>query len=128
MLEPTVTIAEPLTFAEDESLESEIGRSIPKLTRIGAAFRRNESGDGELSAQNLGNLLRRLSIPPMGEIANLISELQTLRKKPTNRWRPHSTRDSGTCRTEPAGNATNYDYLRQCEKTAAVFGSIGTSR
>src|SRR5437588_9142099 len=76
----TVTIAEPLTSAEDASLESEIGQTIPKLGRTGAAFRRNGSGD-ELSAQNLGNLLRQLSNPPMGEIANLISELQTLRKK-----------------------------------------------
>ena len=77
---PTVTIAEPLTSAEDASLESEIGQTIPKLGRTGAGFRPNESGD-ELSAENLGNLLRQLSNPPMGEIANLISELQTLRKK-----------------------------------------------
>jgi hypothetical protein len=63
----TVTIAEPLTSAEGES-------------RSGATFRRNENGD-ELSTQNLGNLLRQLTNPPMGEIANLISELQTLRKK-----------------------------------------------
>jgi hypothetical protein len=79
MLGPTVTIAEPLTSAEDASLESEIGQTIP-IGRTGAAFRRNGSGD-ELSAQSLGNLLRQLSNPPMGEIANLISELQTLRKK-----------------------------------------------
>jgi small-conductance mechanosensitive channel len=75
-----VTIAEPLTSAEDESLESEIGQTIPKLGRAGASFRRKESGD-EVSAQHLGNLLRQLSNPPMSEIANLISELQTLRKK-----------------------------------------------
>ena len=80
MLAPTVTIAEPLTSAEDASLESEIGQTIPKLGRTGAAFRPNGSGD-ELSARNLGNLLRQLSNPPMSEIANLISELQTLRKK-----------------------------------------------
>jgi hypothetical protein len=58
MSAPTVTIAEPLTSTEDEL----------------------RSGD-ELSAKNLGNLLRQLSKSPMSEIANLISDLQTLRKK-----------------------------------------------
>jgi hypothetical protein len=50
-------------------------------------------------------------------------------EKTTDRWRPYSTRHCGTCRTRPAGNATNYDYLRQCEKIAAAFRdqSIGTS-
>lgn len=56
-----------------------LGKPFPSLA-IGATVQRNESGD-ELSAQNLGNLLRQLSNPPMSEIANLISELQTLRKK-----------------------------------------------
>jgi hypothetical protein len=76
-----MTIAEPLASAEDKSLESEIGRNIPKLARTGAAFRRTESGDGEPAAENLGNLLRQVSKPSMGEIDNLISELQTLRRK-----------------------------------------------
>jgi hypothetical protein len=66
MYGPTVKIAEPLTSAEGEA-------------RTGT-FRPNESGD-ELSAQYLGNLLRQLTHPPMGEIASLISELQTLREK-----------------------------------------------
>jgi len=81
MLGPAATIAEPLTSAEDASLESEIGQTIPKLGRTGAALRWNGSGDDELSVENLGNLLRQLSNPPMAEIANLISELQTLRNK-----------------------------------------------
>jgi len=76
-----MTIAEPLASVEDKSLETEIGRSIPKLARTGAAFRRTESGDDEPSAENLGNLLRQVSKPAMGEIDNLISELQTLRRK-----------------------------------------------
>jgi uncharacterized phage infection (PIP) family protein YhgE len=76
-----MTIAEPLASAEDQSLESEIGRNIPKLARTGAAFRQIESGDGEPAAENLGNLLRQVSKTSIGEIDNLISELQTLRRK-----------------------------------------------
>ena len=76
-----MTIAEPLASAEDKSSESEIGRNIPKLARTGAAFRQTESGDDEPSAENLGNLLRHVSKPSMGEIDNLISDLQTLWRK-----------------------------------------------
>ncbi len=76
-----MTIAEPIASAEDKSLESEIRRTIPKPARTDAAFRRTESGNGEPSAENLGNLLRPISKASMGEIDNLISELQTLRSK-----------------------------------------------
>jgi hypothetical protein len=75
-----MTIAEPLASAEDKSLEFEIGRNISKRARTGAAFRQTESGDGE-PAENLGHLLHQLSKSSMGEIDNLISELQTLRRK-----------------------------------------------
>ena len=64
-----------------EQLESEIGRNIPKFARTGAFFRQTENGDGEPAAENLGNLLRRVSKASVGEIDNLISELQTLRRK-----------------------------------------------
>jgi hypothetical protein len=80
MLGPTVTIAEPLASAEDKLLESELGRNIPKLPRIGASLRQTESGNVEPAAENLGDLLRQITKASMGEIANLISELQTLRK------------------------------------------------
>ena len=76
-----MTIAEPLASAEDKLLESEIGRNIPKLPRAGAFFRQTESGDVEPAAENLGDLLRRVSTASMGEIDSLISELQTLRRK-----------------------------------------------
>jgi hypothetical protein len=76
-----MTIAEPLASAEGKLLESEIGRNIPKLLRTGASFRQSESGDVEPAAENLGDLLRQISKASMGEIDNLISELQTLRKK-----------------------------------------------
>ena len=76
-----MTIFEPLAPAEDKSFAMEIGRNIPKLARNGAAFRRTESGDDEPSAENLGNLLRQVSKPSIAEIDDLISELQTLRRK-----------------------------------------------
>jgi hypothetical protein len=75
-----MTVAEPLGSAEDRSLELELGRNIHKLARSGAAVR-EPAGDGETSAENLGNLLRQVSKTSMGEIDNLISELQTLRRK-----------------------------------------------
>ena len=74
-------VAEPLGSAQDKSLELELGRNTHNLARGGAAFRRPESGDGETSAENLGNLLRQVSKTSMDEIDNLISEFQTLRRK-----------------------------------------------
>ena len=52
-----------------------------ELPAGGAVFRQSESGDGERSAENLGNLLRQVSRTSMSEIDSLISELQTLRRK-----------------------------------------------
>ena len=52
-----------------------------KSWRAGSTFRRPEGGDGEMSTENLGNLLRRVSKTSMDEIDNLIGELQTLRRK-----------------------------------------------
>jgi methyl-accepting chemotaxis protein len=74
-----MTIAEPLAYGEDKSPELEAG--IHKLARADAAFRQTETRDGELSTENLGNLLRRLSKTSMDEIDSLIGELQTLRRK-----------------------------------------------
>jgi hypothetical protein len=76
---PIMTLDEPLVFAEDKSSELESGETIHKTAR--AAFPQTESGEGELSAENVGNLLRRVSRTSMGEIDNLIGELQTLRRK-----------------------------------------------
>ena len=74
-----MAIAAPPVFAEDKSSELEAG--IHKLARTGAAFRQTDTGDGEVSTENLGNLLRQVSKPSMSEIDNLIRELQTLRRK-----------------------------------------------
>src|SRR6516165_10537010 len=61
LLEPSMTIAEPLASAEQNLLESEIGRNIPKLPRTGASFRQTESSDVGPAAENLGGLLRQVS-------------------------------------------------------------------
>jgi hypothetical protein len=74
-----MAIAAPPVFAQAKSSELEAG--INKLTRAGAAFRQTDSGDRELSTENLGNLLRRVSKTSMDEIDNLIGELQTLGRK-----------------------------------------------
>jgi hypothetical protein len=43
--------------------------------------RQTESSDDEKSAENLGSLLRQVSKTSTGKIDNLISDLQTLRRK-----------------------------------------------
>ena len=43
--------------------------------------RQTESSDGEMSGEELGNLLRQVSKTSVGEIDGLLGELQTLRRK-----------------------------------------------
>jgi hypothetical protein len=76
-----MTIAEPLAFAEDTLSAPEAGKPVYRPPRAGAAFQQTESGNGEVSAENLSGLLRRVSKTSIGEIDSLISDLQTLRKK-----------------------------------------------
>ncbi len=45
------------------------------------AFQQAERADGQRSPENLANFLGQVSKTSMGEIDNLISELQTLRRK-----------------------------------------------
>ncbi len=70
---------EALVFTEDRSSELKAGEQIHGPAR--AAFRQTKSGDGELSTENLGDLLRRVSKTSISEVDNLIGELQTLRRK-----------------------------------------------
>ena len=46
--------------------------------------RQIESNDGEMSGEQLGNLLRQVSKTSVGEIDGLLGELQTLRRKLQN--------------------------------------------
>ncbi len=47
----------------------------------GAVFQQPGSSDGQRSVENIGNLLGQVSKTSTGEIDNLISELQALRRK-----------------------------------------------
>src|SRR5947207_776275 len=66
------------------SSETEIERDIHELARGSVALRRTEKGDDEISGDSLGTLIRRMSETSTREIENLLSELQTLRKKLQN--------------------------------------------
>jgi hypothetical protein len=65
----------------DRSLEKDIGANIRALTSTSHALRRPENGNGEMSSDNLGTLLRRVSEASTREIESLIDELHGLRKK-----------------------------------------------
>lgn len=64
-----------------QSLEKDIAAGIHALTRTSEAFHRPENGNGEMSADNLGTLLRRVSETSTREVEALIDELHGLRKK-----------------------------------------------
>ena len=73
-----MSLDETLVFTEDRSSEPEVGGQIHGAA---PAYRQTKSGDSELSSENLGNLLRRVSKTSISEVDNLIGELQTLRRK-----------------------------------------------
>jgi hypothetical protein len=64
----------------DQSLEKDIGASIHALTRNSEALRPPD-GNGDMSGDNLGALLRRMSEASTHEVESLIGELHELRKK-----------------------------------------------
>jgi hypothetical protein len=64
-----------------QSLEKDIEASIHALTPTSAAYHLPENGNGEMSGDNLGTLLRRVSESSTREIESLINELHGLRKK-----------------------------------------------
>ena len=65
----------------DVLLEKDIGANIRALKRTNGAFPRPENGNGEMSGDNLGALLRRVSEASTREVEGLIDELHGLRKK-----------------------------------------------
>ena len=69
------------TIEIDKSAEAEVEGNIRELTRGGAALRQADSGDSEMTANNLSTLLRRVSGNSTRQIDNLIGELRTLREK-----------------------------------------------
>ena len=64
-----------------QSIENDIAAGIHALTRTSDTFHRPENGNGAMSADNLGTLLRRVSEASTREVEGLIDELRGLRKK-----------------------------------------------
>jgi DNA repair exonuclease SbcCD ATPase subunit len=70
----TTDIAKPLGSGA-------VGESTNELPLDGTLSRQNESGDSEISANQLSTLLRRALETPTREIDNLIAEFEVLRKR-----------------------------------------------
>jgi len=64
-----------------QSLEKDVAAGIHALTRTSEDFHRPENGNGEISADNIGTLLRRVSEASTREVESLIDELHGLRRK-----------------------------------------------
>jgi hypothetical protein len=79
----TMNVARPLGAAElENSSEVDVEGSIQELARgSGAVFRQPESGDPELSPDNLAATLRRVADASTREVDSLIGDLQALRRK-----------------------------------------------
>jgi hypothetical protein len=74
--------AKPTESAENrKSTELNAGANISELAPGIDASSHAEMSDGQVSADNLGTLVRRVSESSSQQIENLVGELQTLRKK-----------------------------------------------
>jgi hypothetical protein len=77
-----MNFAKPFGTAEiDKSAEVEVEGNIRELTRGSTVLRQSDNSDGEMTANNLGTLLRRVSGTSTRQIDNLIGDLHTLREK-----------------------------------------------
>ena len=65
----------------DQSIEKDIGANIRALKRTGGAYHHPGNGNSEMSGDDLGTLLHRVSEASTREIEGLIDELHGLRKK-----------------------------------------------
>lgn len=65
----------------DKPVDPEIEGNIRELVRRDPTGLRQGGGEGEVAANNLSTLLRRVSANSTREIDNLIGELKTLREK-----------------------------------------------
>src|SRR5215470_10317990 len=96
----------------DESLEVGIGKAIHALKPSGAAFHHFANADDEMSGNNLGTLLGRVTERSTREVDNLIEELQGLRKKLKADRDRIQKRDCETLGTKSGGDATDLNYFR----------------
>jgi methyl-accepting chemotaxis protein len=65
----------------NQSSEIEVRRNSHELAHASGALRQVENGDGEVAANSLEALLRRVSEVSTGEIENLVDEFHGLREK-----------------------------------------------
>jgi hypothetical protein len=65
----------------NQSSEMDVRRNTHELAHASGAVRRAENRDGEMAANSLEALLRRVSEVSIGEIENLTDEFHGLRKK-----------------------------------------------
>jgi hypothetical protein len=65
----------------NKSEETNIESNVHELRRTGDDLNETENGNDEMSANNLGTLLRQVSDASAHKIESLISELHGLRKK-----------------------------------------------
>jgi hypothetical protein len=74
--------AKPNGSAEiNQSSEMDVRGNIHELTHASGALGQIENSDGEIAANGLSTLLRRVSEASRREIENLVGELKTLDKK-----------------------------------------------
>ena len=74
-------IPRPVESVNDKSSEPELGGNIRKLARASVSVCQAEGEDAQMSAENLGTMLREVSKVSIEDIDRLISELQALRRK-----------------------------------------------
>jgi hypothetical protein len=65
----------------NSSSEMDVRRNNHELAHSSSALRQVENGDGEVAANSLEALLRRVAEVSTGEIENLVDEFHGLRKK-----------------------------------------------
>jgi hypothetical protein len=65
----------------NQSSEMGVSRNTHKLPHASGALCHGENGDGEVAANSLEALLRRVSEVSTGEIENLVDEFHGLRQK-----------------------------------------------
>ena len=65
----------------NQSSEMDVRRNTHELAHASGALRQVENSDGEVAANSLETLLRRVSEVSTGEIESLVDEFHGLRKK-----------------------------------------------
>jgi DNA repair exonuclease SbcCD ATPase subunit len=78
---PDNTKSEPSKLSKDRQGEEALGVEIRELARRGNGDADLVNDDAKLASNNLGTLMRRMSLTSTREIDSLMSELKALRQK-----------------------------------------------